>query len=92
VLVRDSSQPYWGVTVIIPLPIYNVNVTVQADGGDRDIQYYADKVCSSVVDKFCLVLSTLGLNQVHKAGGKLLVDSTFAPPPLQYPFKFGADM
>ncbi|KAJ6539250.1 cystathionine gamma-synthase [Mycena capillaripes] len=24
-------------------------------------------------------------------GGKLLVDSTFAPPPLQYPFKFGAD-
>lgn len=91
-LVRDSSQPYWGVTVIIPLPIYNVNVTVQADGGDRDIQYYADKVCSSVVDKIWLVLSTLGLNQVHKVGGKLLVDSTFAPPPLQYPFKFGADM
>ncbi|KAJ7095286.1 Cys/Met metabolism PLP-dependent enzyme-domain-containing protein [Mycena belliarum] len=27
----------------------------------------------------------------NKAGGKLMVDSTFAPPPLQYPFKFGAD-
>ncbi|KAJ7129785.1 cystathionine gamma-synthase [Mycena epipterygia] len=26
-----------------------------------------------------------------KVGGKLVVDSTFAPPPLQYPFKFGAD-
>ncbi|KAJ7179222.1 Cys/Met metabolism PLP-dependent enzyme-domain-containing protein [Mycena filopes] len=30
-------------------------------------------------------------NKVHKVGGKLIVDSTFAPPPLQYPFKFGAD-
>ncbi|KAJ7228761.1 Cys/Met metabolism PLP-dependent enzyme-domain-containing protein [Mycena pura] len=30
-------------------------------------------------------------DKVHKAGGKLLVDSTFAPPPLQDPFKFGAD-
>ncbi|KAJ7699987.1 Cys/Met metabolism PLP-dependent enzyme-domain-containing protein [Mycena rosella] len=30
-------------------------------------------------------------DKVHKAGGKLIVDSTFAPPPLQYPFKFGAD-
>lgn len=25
-------------------------------------------------------------------GGKLIVDSTFAPPPLQYPFKWGADI
>ncbi|RXW14397.1 hypothetical protein EST38_g11458 [Candolleomyces aberdarensis] len=31
-------------------------------------------------------------DKVHKVGGKLLVDSTFAPPPLQYPFKFGADI
>ncbi|KAJ7179897.1 Cys/Met metabolism PLP-dependent enzyme-domain-containing protein [Mycena crocata] len=30
-------------------------------------------------------------DKIHKVGGKLLVDSTFAPPPLQYPFKFGAD-
>ncbi|KAG6813503.1 hypothetical protein H0H92_010528 [Tricholoma furcatifolium] len=30
-------------------------------------------------------------NKVHKVGGSLLVDSTFAPPPLQYPFDFGAD-
>ncbi|KAK0490981.1 Cys/Met metabolism PLP-dependent enzyme-domain-containing protein [Armillaria novae-zelandiae] len=27
---------------------------------------------------------------IHKAGGELLVDSTFAPSPLQYPFKWGA--
>ncbi|KAJ7368199.1 Cys/Met metabolism PLP-dependent enzyme-domain-containing protein [Mycena albidolilacea] len=26
-----------------------------------------------------------------KVGGKLIVDSTFGPPPLQYPFKHGAD-
>lgn len=31
-------------------------------------------------------------DKIHKVGGKLLVDSTFAPPPLQYPFKFGADV
>lgn len=30
--------------------------------------------------------------QVHAAGGWLLVDSTFAPPPIQYPFKWGADI
>ncbi|TFK43631.1 Cys/Met metabolism PLP-dependent enzyme-domain-containing protein [Crucibulum laeve] len=30
-------------------------------------------------------------DKIHKVGGKLLVDSTFAPPPLQYPFKFGTD-
>lgn len=29
--------------------------------------------------------------KIHKVGGKLIVDSTFGPPPLQYPFKFGAD-
>ncbi|KAF8639426.1 hypothetical protein AX16_010281 [Volvariella volvacea WC 439] len=29
--------------------------------------------------------------KIHKVGGKLLVDSTFGPPPLQHPFKFGAD-
>ncbi|THV08655.1 cystathionine gamma-synthase [Dendrothele bispora CBS 962.96] len=31
-------------------------------------------------------------DKIHKVGGKLLVDSTFAPPPLQYPFDFGADI
>ncbi|KAG6902307.1 hypothetical protein C0995_001917 [Termitomyces sp. Mi166 len=30
-------------------------------------------------------------DKIHKVGGSLLVDSTFAPPPLQYPFDFGAD-
>ncbi|KAJ7591167.1 Cys/Met metabolism PLP-dependent enzyme-domain-containing protein [Mycena floridula] len=29
--------------------------------------------------------------KAHKAGAKILVDSTFAPPPLQFPFKWGAD-
>jgi len=30
-------------------------------------------------------------DKIHAVGGKLFVDSTFGPPPLQYPFKFGAD-
>ncbi|KAF9075940.1 Cys/Met metabolism PLP-dependent enzyme-domain-containing protein [Rhodocollybia butyracea] len=30
-------------------------------------------------------------DKIHQVGGKLVVDSTFAPPPLQYPFKLGAD-
>ncbi|KII94743.1 hypothetical protein PLICRDRAFT_148897 [Plicaturopsis crispa FD-325 SS-3] len=30
-------------------------------------------------------------DKVHAVGGKLIVDSTFGPPPLQYPFKWGAD-
>ncbi|KAM5534316.1 hypothetical protein V8D89_012044 [Ganoderma adspersum] len=31
-------------------------------------------------------------DKVHKAGGWLLIDATFGPPPLQYPFKWGADI
>ncbi|KAI1796290.1 cystathionine gamma-synthase [Ganoderma leucocontextum] len=31
-------------------------------------------------------------DKVHKAGGWLLVDATFGPPPLQYPFKWGTDI
>ncbi|TRM68035.1 Cys/Met metabolism PLP-dependent enzyme-domain-containing protein [Schizophyllum amplum] len=31
-------------------------------------------------------------DKVHKVGGVLLVDATFGPPPLQYPFNFGADI
>jgi cystathionine gamma-synthase len=30
--------------------------------------------------------------RARKVGGKLVVDSTFAPPPLQDPFEHGADM
>ncbi|KAL0579012.1 hypothetical protein V5O48_003007 [Marasmius crinis-equi] len=30
-------------------------------------------------------------DKIHKVGGKLVVDATLGPPPLQYPFKFGAD-
>ncbi|KAL0949721.1 hypothetical protein HGRIS_009761 [Hohenbuehelia grisea] len=30
-------------------------------------------------------------DKIHKTGGKLVVDSTFGPPPLQYPFRLGAD-
>jgi cystathionine beta-lyase/cystathionine gamma-synthase len=30
-------------------------------------------------------------DKIHAVGGHLLVDSTFAPPPLQYPLKWGTD-
>jgi cystathionine gamma-synthase len=30
-------------------------------------------------------------DKIHAVGGPLLVDATFGPPPLQYPFKWGAD-
>ncbi|KZT24433.1 cystathionine gamma-synthase [Neolentinus lepideus HHB14362 ss-1] len=30
-------------------------------------------------------------DKIHAVGGHIVVDSTFAPPPLQYPFKWGAD-
>ncbi|KAF8681421.1 Cystathionine gamma-synthase [Rhizoctonia solani] len=30
--------------------------------------------------------------QVHAVGGRLIVDSTFAPPPIQDPFAWGADV
>ncbi|TFY83826.1 hypothetical protein EWM64_g191 [Hericium alpestre] len=31
-------------------------------------------------------------DKVHAVGGRLVIDATFAPPPLQYPFKWGADL
>ena len=48
----------------------------------------------SFVSLIALVLTprSTGHAQAHAAGAKILVDSTFAPPPLQYPFKWGADM
>jgi Cys/Met metabolism PLP-dependent enzyme len=60
----------------------------------RDIQYYADKVRGSTLSKM-YTSSTILYSfffQVHAVGGRLVVDSTFAPPPLQYPFKWGADI
>ncbi|EIN10726.1 cystathionine gamma-synthase [Punctularia strigosozonata HHB-11173 SS5] len=30
-------------------------------------------------------------DKIHSVGGNLVIDATFAPPPLQYPFKWGAD-
>ncbi|KAF7331798.1 hypothetical protein MKEN_00059800 [Mycena kentingensis (nom. inval.)] len=30
-------------------------------------------------------------DKIHNVGGKLLIDATFGPPPLQFPFKFGTD-
>ncbi|KAF8631531.1 hypothetical protein AX15_002289 [Amanita polypyramis BW_CC] len=30
-------------------------------------------------------------DKIHKVGGKLVVDASFGPPPLQYPFKWGVD-
>ena len=59
----------------------------------RDIQYYGDKVrgfASSNINTSSTILCFLF--QVHAVGGRLVVDSTFAPPPLQYPFKWGADI
>ncbi|KAA1466212.1 cystathionine gamma-synthase [Dentipellis sp. KUC8613] len=31
-------------------------------------------------------------DKIHAVGGRLVIDSTFAPPPLQYPLKWGADI
>ncbi|KAG9127678.1 hypothetical protein FRC07_010903 [Ceratobasidium sp. 392] len=31
-------------------------------------------------------------DKIHAVGGRLIVDSTFAPPPIQYPFSCGADI
>ncbi|KAI0267462.1 cystathionine gamma-synthase [Gloeopeniophorella convolvens] len=31
-------------------------------------------------------------DKIHARGGRLVVDATFAPPPLQYPFKWGTDI
>lgn len=56
----------------------------------RNIQYYADKV--KLTQKlFTTTMNHADLLQVHNAKGYLLVDSTFGPPPLQYPFSWGAD-
>ncbi|THH33592.1 hypothetical protein EUX98_g557 [Antrodiella citrinella] len=31
-------------------------------------------------------------DKIHAVGGRLIVDATFGPPPLQYPFKWGTDI
>ena len=54
----------------------------------RNIKYYADKVNESVLSSLWLWIENV---QVHRVKGHLVVDSTFGPPPLQYPFKWDAD-
>jgi cystathionine gamma-synthase len=56
----------------------------------RNLQHYADKASRNQCLKFMLIV--LVMVQIHSRGGRLIVDATFAPPPLQYPFKWGADI
>ncbi|KAF9075939.1 Cys/Met metabolism PLP-dependent enzyme-domain-containing protein [Rhodocollybia butyracea] len=65
-----------------------VETPVNPTGESRDIRYYADKV--GLKNPSNLPWADL-ISQIHQVGGKLVVDSTFAPPPLQSPFKLGAD-
>ncbi|KAI0307345.1 cystathionine gamma-synthase [Multifurca ochricompacta] len=55
-----------------------VETPLNPTGEVRNLQHYADKA---------------GLHlRIHSCGGRLVVDATFAPPPLQFPFKWGADI
>ncbi|KAH9179895.1 cystathionine gamma-synthase [Lactarius sanguifluus] len=58
---------------------HGVHQIIETYGRDRDIK---------IVD---LDDDFQGID-IHSCGGRLVVDATFAPPPLQYPFKWGADI
>ncbi|KAG8910847.1 hypothetical protein FRC01_006096, partial [Tulasnella sp. 417] len=60
-----------------------VETPLNPTGEARNLKHYADK--ASIL---CITPQT---PQIHAVGGKLVVDATFGPPPLQDPFEFGAD-
>jgi len=53
----------------------------------RSIKYYADKVSFTIT--WIMHRVFMCCHEIHAVGGMLLIDSTFGPPPLQYPFKWG---
>ncbi|KAG8899027.1 hypothetical protein FRC00_002018, partial [Tulasnella sp. 408] len=61
-----------------------VETPLNPTGEARNLKHYADKAST-------FVHLGRGLGQIHAVGGKLVVDATFGPPPLQDPFEFGAD-
>ncbi|KAG8982013.1 hypothetical protein FRC05_000155 [Tulasnella sp. 425] len=59
-----------------------VETPLNPTGEARNLKHYADKAS---------ILYPLADDHIHAVGGKLVVDATFGPPPLQDPFEFGAD-
>ncbi|KAF9482495.1 cystathionine gamma-synthase [Pholiota conissans] len=69
------------------IDVYRKSQGIHLEVVDLDSEYRAGDLCWLETP-----LNPTGESRyVHKAGGMLLVDSTFGPPPLQYPFRFGAD-
>ncbi|KAF8192491.1 Cys/Met metabolism PLP-dependent enzyme-domain-containing protein [Pholiota molesta] len=76
------------------IDVYKKNQGIHLEVIDLDSEYRAGDLCWLETP-----LNPTGesrdiqyyADKIHKAGGKLLVDSTFGPPPLQYPFRFGTD-
>ncbi|KJA29961.1 hypothetical protein HYPSUDRAFT_32000 [Hypholoma sublateritium FD-334 SS-4] len=76
------------------IDVYKKNQGINVELIDLDSEYRAGDLCWLETP-----LNPTGesrniqyyADKVHKVGGKLIVDSTFGPPPLQYPFRFGAD-
>ncbi|KAI9465306.1 Cys/Met metabolism PLP-dependent enzyme-domain-containing protein [Lactarius psammicola] len=81
---------------------HGVHQVIQTFGRDRDIKVVDLDDDFEGID-VCSVETPLNptgearnirhyADKIHSCGGRLVVDATFAPPPLQYPFKWGADI
>ncbi|KAH9062156.1 cystathionine gamma-synthase [Lactarius vividus] len=81
---------------------HGVHQIIQTYGRDRDIKVVDLDDDFEGID-VCWVETPLNptgearnlqhyADKIHSCGGRLVVDATFAPPPLQYPFKWGADI
>lgn len=83
-----------------------VETPLNPTGEARNLKHYADKASTfaplgrglgrgakdlASLWHTSLLSSLRSTFQIHAVGGKLVVDATFGPPPLQDPFEFGAD-
>lgn len=89
-LVRDPPQSKRNMQVSNDVSVKSLltNTVPHCAGTYRDMLIKYDIGCSGDSNNFTNYLSV----QVHAVGGKLVVDATFGPPPLQYPFKWGTDL
>lgn len=88
------GQAYFGCHSVLNILKRNYNVEVHDINSDPNILQKGDVVhLETPVNPTGLAFDMEHYARIaHERGAFLLVDATFAPPPLQFPFEHGADM
>lgn len=88
------GEAYHGCRAILKILARNYNVKVHPLDADPALLQKGDVVhLESPLNPYGTAFDIRKYVEIaHSRGAYLILDSTFAPPPMQYPFQFGVDM